>query len=166
MNPISNLSEFVMVAGNQPVTDSRKVAKHFGKRHDNVLRDVRALIADAGEWGSLNFEETPFVETQNGQTYDCYRMTKDGFMLLVMGFSGKKALAVKLAFIKAFNVMADLLRNGLWQRRMDAEAAYLAGKGQASVDGRSLCRWRFEKPRHVALIADLDRQMQLPLQLN
>lgn len=59
MNSISDLMDFVMVDGNQPMTDSRKVAKHFGKRHDNVLRDVRSLIADTGDWGALNFEDTP-----------------------------------------------------------------------------------------------------------
>lgn len=165
MNSISDLMDFVMVKGNHPVTDSRKVAKHFGKQHAKVLRSIRQTIADTGEWGLANFGHTPTVDAQNGQTYDCYQMTKDGFMLLVMGFTGKQALAVKIAFIKAFNAMAEALRNGLWQRRMDAEAAYLAGKDQASVDGRGLCRWKYEKPEHEQRIAALDAEMQLSLQL-
>jgi Rha family phage regulatory protein len=153
-----------MAEGNQPMTDSRKVAKKFERSHRYVLQRIRELIADLpSDEGMQLFEHTPYVEAQNGQTYDCYQMTKDGFMLLVMGFTGKKALAVKLAFIKAFNAMAEHLRTGLWRRRIDAEAEFLAGKDQASIDGRGLCRWRHEKPLHVALIADLDRQMQLPL---
>lgn len=87
-------------------------------------------------------------------------------MLLVMGFTGKKALAVKIAFIKAFNAMAEALRNGLWQRRMDAEAAYLVGKDQASINGRGLCRWKYEKPEHELRIKALDREIQMQLQLN
>lgn len=166
MDAISNLMDFVMVEGDQPMTDSRKVARHFGKQHAKVLRSIRQTIADTGEWGIANFGHTPTIDAQNGQLYDCYRMTKDGFMLLVMGFTGKKALAVKLAFIKAFNAMAEMLRTGLWQRRMDAEAEYLAGRSQASIDGRGLCRWRYEKPEHERLIAALDAEMQLPLQLN
>lgn len=167
MNQLSNLMDFVIVEGSQPVTDSRKVAAQFGKLHRNVLRDVRSLVADTGEWGRLNFEQCFEInELANGKREPLYRMTKDGFMLLVMGFTGKKALAVKLAFIKAFNAMSEMLRSGLWQRRMDAEAAYLAGKSQASIDGRGLCQWRREKSRRLLEIAELDRQMQIPLQLH
>lgn len=67
---------------------SRDVAEYFEKRHDNVLRDIDALVAE----GVLNFEETPYVNAQNGQTYRCFEMDRDGFTLLAMGFTGPKAV--------------------------------------------------------------------------
>lgn len=93
--------------------NSRNVAEYFGKRHDNVMRDIRNLIADAGQWGVLNFEETPYVDPQNGQSYQTYDMTRDGFSLLAMGFTGAKALGFKLRYIEQFNAMEATLRNPL-----------------------------------------------------
>lgn len=107
---ISNLNDFVMLAGDKIVTDSRKVAEAFGKRHDNVLRAISKLGCSE-LFAKLNFEVCfENNELQNGKPLKFYRMTKDGFMLLVMGFSGKKAMAIKEAFIAAFNAMADHIR--------------------------------------------------------
>lgn len=167
LKEINGVLEFVMIAGDEPITDSQKVAARFSRPHRYVLQRIRELIADLPDTEGLRlFSHTPYVQEQNGQTYDCYQMTKDGFMLLVMGFTGKKALAVKLAFIRAFNAMAEMLRNGLWQRRMEAEAAYLNGKDRASADGKGLRRWRDEKPVRLRVIAELDEQMQFCLPLN
>lgn len=79
---------------NEVVTDSLMVAEVFGKRHDNVMRDIWNVIGDIKEAGEnegvLNFEVTSFVNEQNKQTYNKFNMTKDGFAMLVMGFTGKK----------------------------------------------------------------------------
>lgn len=93
--------------------NSRDVAAYFQKEHRNVLRDIRNLIADAGEWGVLNFEQTPCTDPQNGQSYQTFDMTRDGFALLAMGFSGSKALGFKLRYIEQFNAMEATLRNPL-----------------------------------------------------
>lgn len=92
------------------VVSSRQVAEHFEKRHDNVVRDIENLIV-----GMLKIEETPkttnlFYETeykneQNQQIYKAYLLTRDGFTLLTMGFTGAKALEWKLKYIEAFNEM-------------------------------------------------------------
>ena len=56
----------LQVHNNQPMADSREVAKNFGKRHDNIVRDIRALVADsAGMFGRLNFEETYYTDSRN-----------------------------------------------------------------------------------------------------
>lgn len=87
---------------------STDVASHFGKRHDHVLRDIDTLLQDLPAEHLPNFEEV-FVEYQNGngaiQKARAYRLTRDGFTLLAMGFTGKKALAFKLAYLDAFNRM-------------------------------------------------------------
>lgn len=91
-------------------TTSRIISVKFDKRQDNVHRDIRTLIATNPEWGVLNFEETLYVDPQNGQTYKMFEMTRDGYSMLVMGFTGKKAMEWKIRFLEAFNKMEAHLR--------------------------------------------------------
>ena len=90
---------------------SMQVAEHFRKRHDHVLRGIRNLIAKLPEdWARANFGET--CSFSHGKVEDtAFLMTRDGFALLAMGFTGKKALQWKLKYIEAFNAMENELRN-------------------------------------------------------
>ena len=90
-------------------TTSIQLAEHFGKRHNDVLRAIRNLLADMPTDRQRNFAHT--VETRANPSggapisSPCYRITRDGFTLLAMGFTGKEALQWKLAYIDAFNRM-------------------------------------------------------------
>ncbi|WP_282091344.1 phage regulatory protein/antirepressor Ant [Epibacterium ulvae] len=86
-------------------TTSRIIAEKFEKAHNHVLRDIRKLIEANPEWGMTNFGQTPYVDQQNGQTYQMYEITRDGYSMLVMGFTGKKAMEWKIKFLEAFNAM-------------------------------------------------------------
>lgn len=101
------MSQLVIIQNRRAVTTSLLVAESFDKRHDNVIRDVENLKTDV-----LNFEEM-FFETETPDSYGrprkTYLMNRDGFTLLAMGFTGKKALEFKLKYIAAFNQMEDLL---------------------------------------------------------
>ena len=66
------------------------VAEFFGKRHDNVLRAIERLECSE-KFNALNFEVVKYID-QKCQARTMYNMTKDGFTLLAMGFTGKKAL--------------------------------------------------------------------------
>lgn len=92
MNPVQALrfQEFITADGDVLTTDSLRVAAVHGKRHNNVLALNRQRIAEAGEWGLLNFKETPFVGS-NGETYAMYVMTQAGYQFLVGRMTGKKA---------------------------------------------------------------------------
>lgn len=93
----------------QPVTDSRKVAERFGKRHTEVLRSIRSLLQSAPEeFASRNFASCSYADGNQRQR-EMYRMTKDGFVLLAMGFTGSDSMLWKVAYINAFNGMADAL---------------------------------------------------------
>lgn len=100
--------ELVIMRDRQAVTTSLQVAKNFEKRHDNVLRDIENLHKDV-----LNFEEM-FIESTELDSYGrdrrIYYMNRDGFSLLAMGFTGKKALQFKLKYIDAFNRMEKQLQ--------------------------------------------------------
>lgn len=91
----------------EPVVSSRQIAENFGKEHRNVMRDVDSLKKDV-----LNFEQM-FFETETPDSYGrpqrTYLMNRDGFSLLVMGFTGKAALEWKLKYIQAFNEMEKKL---------------------------------------------------------
>lgn len=108
-------SPSVLLHSGRPATTSLEVAKFFGKRHDHVLRDIDNLLSQLPE-NSLqpNFgemfqeQETPFGVKQ----IRLFILYRDGFMLLVMGYTGKKALQIKLAYIEAFNqIEAQLAAN-------------------------------------------------------
>lgn len=80
-------------ANDQAVTSSLLVAEKFGKEHKHVLDSIRKLIEGCAEISAdPMFEETTYVNEQNGQVYPMFLMNRDGFSLLVMGFNGKKAM--------------------------------------------------------------------------
>lgn len=93
---------------NQIRTTSLKVAQAFGKRHTNVLRKIEALECSP-EFNELHFELVEYKDAK-GEKRPSYEMTKDGFMFLVMGFTGQKAAQIKEAYINAFNRMAAQLQ--------------------------------------------------------
>ena len=101
------------------VTSSQAVAYYFGKRHDNVVSSIRGLlnfketqggILKNGETFKKWFYEYKYTNEQNYQTYPAFLMTRDGFTLLAMGFTGKKALEWKIRYIQAFNEMERKLK--------------------------------------------------------
>ena len=102
----------VFIKNDTPLTTSRTVAERFDKPHNDVMKSIRRLIDDMGGVGkssqSSMFVETTYVNKQNKQQ-PMYLMTRDGFSLLAMGFTGKKALEFKLKFIDAFNRMEQAL---------------------------------------------------------
>lgn len=103
------MEELVNVQKEQVVCTSLQVADKFGKRHDRVLRAIENLLAGLPKNGETYFMKSSYTENQNGQTYPMYLMNRDGFSLLVMGFTGKKALEWKVRYIEAFNTMEKLL---------------------------------------------------------
>ena len=59
----------------------------------------------------------------DGQFHRMYFMNRDGFSLLVMGFTGKKALEWKLKYIKAFNQMEKFILERQTQAWIDSRKA-------------------------------------------
>lgn len=119
-------------------TTSFEVAQVFGKRHDNVLRAIRVLLREGASADYLlNFEE--MVVTRDNPSggapisAPAYRMTREGFMLLAMGFTGKEALRWKLAFIAAFNRMEAELQKPAYDPARIQLAHGLASQAAAQV---------------------------------
>lgn len=79
---------FPTVTSQSPTTmSSREIADLTEKRHDNVMRDIRVMLAELhGEGGLLEFEDTSRNE-QNGQEYPIFRLPKREMLILVSGYS-------------------------------------------------------------------------------
>lgn len=107
-------NSLVEVSNNQTVVSSSRIAKHFGKEHYHVMRDIDKLVKDLsvskiGDTPKM-FLKSTYIHAQNKQEYPMYLMNRDGFSLLVMGFTGKEALAWKIKYINAFNKMEEKLK--------------------------------------------------------
>ena len=109
-NELSGVLPVVSLHKGVPVVTSMQVAEHFEKLHKNVLRDIRRIEGETPdrEWVGLNFEPTFRIvagpnNSQREETY--YLITREGFMILGMGFTGPTAMGMKIAFIKAFAAM-------------------------------------------------------------
>lgn len=121
------MNEFVYLKNDATVCDSLQVAEKFGKRHDNVLQvidNLRETLLEIEERSEM------FIigrrKADDGQYHRMYLMNRDGFSLLVMGFTGKSALVWKLRYIKAFNQMEKFIQEkntAAYQRADQAEKA-------------------------------------------
>lgn len=89
------------------------VSQMFEKDHKNVLRDIERITDPSSglseEFNRLNFEPITYSDSRN-RKQRAYAMTRDGFTLLVMGFTGSKAMKFKEAYIKRFNQMERFIR--------------------------------------------------------
>jgi Rha family phage regulatory protein len=106
--PDIDLRQFITIQKDHPITTSLRVAEAFGKRHDDVLKRLRMLDCSA-EFTARNFAASEYIDS-TGRTLPMHEMTKDGFMFLVMGFTGAKAAAIKESYIAAFNMMEQALK--------------------------------------------------------
>ena len=96
------------------VCTSLDVAETFGKEHKNVLKDIREMDCSE-EFGRLNFELSSYLNSQN-KRQPMYYMTRDGFTMLVMGYTGEKAMKFKEAYIRQFNAMEKVLIGKMKER--------------------------------------------------
>lgn len=103
----TDIMELVQVNNEQVVTNSLKVADVFEKEHRHVLDSIRQILA-AENSAARFFYETTYEN--RGKQYPMYLMNRDGFSLLVMGFTGAKAMQWKIKYIEAFNAMEEQLK--------------------------------------------------------
>ena len=94
---------------NELVVSSREVADNFGKAHRHVLDSIENIKAENSAVTSMFYKSS--YKAGTGKSYKMYFMNRDGFALLVMGFTGKEALQWKLKYIAAFNTMEKSLRS-------------------------------------------------------
>lgn len=113
MENIRHMHKDVVVTRNdngELVVTSRQVAGDFGKRHSDVIEKIEELIKTENSVMTKMFIESNY-KAGTGKSYKEYLLTRDGFSLLVMGFTGSRALEWKLKYIEAFNRMEQTIKN-------------------------------------------------------
>jgi Rha family phage regulatory protein len=102
----------IVLIDGKATTTSTEVARIFGKQHKEVLRAIETLVAQLPADPLRNFAQGVYTLPETGdQQHRMFTLTRDGFTLLAMGFTGKRALQFKLAYIAAFNAMEQQLHS-------------------------------------------------------
>ena len=138
--------QLVQIENNQIVVSSRQIAKDFGKQHKHVLDSIRDILAAENSATKFFYEST---YDNRGKEYPEYLMNRDGFSLLVMGFTGSKALEWKVRYIQAFNAMEAKLA-------MEHQDSYMIADPIACA-----LKWAEEEKKRRALQATCSQQEQL-----
>ncbi|MDE5853837.1 MAG: Rha family transcriptional regulator, partial [Ruminococcus sp.] len=118
-------------------TSSLGVAERFGKQHKDVLEKISNIKAEmnSAEFSAQYFIESIYIDN-SGKSNKCYELTRDGFSLLVMGFTGKKALEWKLKYIEAFNLMEQKLREQSKKKMSANELIFEMAKSNLETEKR------------------------------
>ncbi|HLR24181.1 MAG TPA: phage regulatory protein/antirepressor Ant [Candidatus Avipropionibacterium sp.] len=116
------MNQLIFIENNQALTNSRNIARDFDKEHRHVLESIDKIKGVAENWADL-FYETTYIHEQNKQEYREFLMNRDGFTLLAMGFTGKKALEFKMDYLNEFNKMEQFLNSPemIVQRAMEIQ---------------------------------------------
>lgn len=137
------------------ITESRYVAEAFGKLHKNVMQGINAKLRDTdpdlAEWARLNFQPGVYLDG-NGQERPCFKMTRDGLAELAMGFSGREAMRLRIAFLRAFKRMADELQtmqHGLREQVHALDRSEAASVAKARIGSHLMLDRKREKPLYI-----------------
>ena len=131
---INNQEIELEVADDQIWTTSLQIAEVFEKEHKNILAKIDELPQDDFRW--LNFKPSSEVRKNGIFEKDTryYKISKDGFTLLAMSFNGERFYKFKVAYINAFNAMADALRNKFKAPTNYREALEFALRQQEQIE--------------------------------
>ncbi|EAP0944522.1 Rha family transcriptional regulator [Salmonella enterica] len=117
----------VTIKNGRAVTTSQAISEYFHKRHDDVLKKIR-LLDCSPEFNARNFADVTYTDAK-GEKRPAYQITKNGFVFLVMGFTGKKAAAFKETYIAEF----DRMENELRQNNTPPHDKIIKGDGRTLV---------------------------------
>ena len=124
------MNELVIMHDRQAVTTSLRIAEVFGKQHKDVLEAIGNLAA---ENSAAKFFAAGTYENR-GKQYPMYYMNRDGFTLLAVGFTGRRALQFKISYINAFNSMETQIKTGYVIPGSYAEALKLAASQAEQIE--------------------------------
>lgn len=161
--PVLNFQDLISADGGQLFIDSLKVAAVFGKCHDEVLRAIKNLSGQLpAEFTTCYFSKAAgFKATTEGCI--SYHITRDGFALLARRLTGKRALALQMSVINAFNAKAVFIKNmhqGKKYQLLQKEVAYLLRKKSVSASARDMRCWQDDKPAMLAEMKALLSEIQ------
>lgn len=148
------ITPVLSITDGKPVALSTDIARVFGKEHRHVIRSIENLLSELGTERAPNFglTSTDVLLPNGGVRKDkAYLLTRDGFTLLAMSFTGRRALQFKLAYIDAFNEM----ERHLLEQAKKPSVRYLSAEEQSAINQRAhaLAQQRY-KPLREELMQD------------
>ena len=161
MNAIVNFDSLVDSQKGMPTTTSLRVAEVFKKNHRDVLRAIKKLECSQ-EFTERNFALSEYID-KTGRKLPYYNITKDGFVFLAMGFTGKEAARFKEDYINAFNWMQEnLVKRGmsLMQRHNFVSLKYTKRKESVSDSARNMRSWQDDQPVLLGELEQIEREIQ------
>lgn len=153
---VSIIAPELQIVDGHVTTTSLQVAEHFEKTHKSVLRAI-GNIGCSEDFRRRNFVPSSYINEQ-GKEQPCYRLTRDGFVSLAMGFTGKEAWQWKEAYIDTFNKMEAALTTSTPSRISPAQAQHLRELVQLVVESG--------KQGHAETWNRLHRKMKVNSYLN
>ena len=130
------MSELINVqqVDGQLLVSSREIATNFEKQHKHVIEKIENTRAENSAIQEMFIESTYIAS--NGKTNKEFLITRDGFSLLVMGFTGSKAMNWKLRYIEAFNKMEQQLKNPFSNMSKELQAILMLDEKTVEIDNR------------------------------
>ena len=151
----------IKVNDNKVVVSSRDVARVFEKRHADVLEAIKELKCN-GSFTERNFSFSCY-EDSTGRELPEYLLTRDGFTLLAMGFTGSKAMQFKIKYIEAFNRMEETIRNTLSEADKIRLAANLPDFTNPAIAARA---WAEQVEKNQLVTAERDEAIRTKSQIS
>ncbi|EOL8936969.1 Rha family transcriptional regulator [Cronobacter dublinensis] len=94
------MKHLIKIVNGEPVVSTDVVATEFGRRHDNVMQNIRSLI-ETEHLGPLDFKESSYVNKQN-KVQPCYELTERGFLIAMPFIGGDKARDGQVRLVDSF----------------------------------------------------------------
>ena len=159
------MNSIVLVKNQSVITTSILVAEKFERNHRDILRAIKKLDCSP-DFTKRNFTLSEY-EDITGRKLPMYQMTKDGFVFLVMGFTGSKVAKFKEDYINAFNEMHDYINSEqkqLYKEYIDALEQFEKFSELASQAGKTLnLVGKKLKPKALVKVNELEKSMQYNL---
>jgi len=160
------MQALVSIKNGKPTVSSKEIAEKFNKPHKNVIRDIKNLKC-SDEFRKLNFEPSSYTSPQN-KKFECYDMTKNGFIFLCMGFTGNKAAEYKESYIESYDKMEEYIKNEMIDNSLMDSINNLSGQlddlaAAGSVWGKTGHEIRTRKKQATEELVVLINKAQLQL---
>lgn len=145
-------------SGEEATISSLKVAERFGKNHRDVLRAIQNLGCPT-EFTERNFALSEYTDS-TGRKLPSYDITRDGFALLAMGFTGPEAMKWKVAYIDAFNYLLKSHMRSLKEMALHHLQHPLALKNRNRISARDMTMLEEQRFTTLRRIREMDDTLQ------
>ncbi|NRA63474.1 MAG: Rha family transcriptional regulator [Pseudobacteriovorax sp.] len=138
-------TDAIRITNGVPTTTSLMVAQVFGKNHADVMRSIRKKISNFSKsFVESNFALNEYVDSI-GKSNAMYELSRNGFAILALGFTGKIATEFQEAFMNEFDRRGEVIANMnqmLPKPKRKNKYRYGFYQVEATPDGKTKTTWK------------------------